>query len=412
MAILTNAGGLGILCADACTAAGLDVPEPAADTRLALAAFLPAEAGLGNPIDMIASASGADFEHALRILAGAEEVDAVIVIFIPPLVTRAEEVATGIRNAVSALAGRKPILAVFSSAAGAPSSLSEGEARVPTYMFPEEAARALGRVVDWQRRRSRPLEESFRCDARRDEAHAVVAEALGEVPAGGWLSPERVARLLDCYGIQQAAWELAPDPRGVAAAVRRLKGPVAVKAVAPGLLHKSESGAVALGFETPRAAAAAARAMAARLAGLGSPPSGFVVQRMVPDGVEMIIGVVQDRVFGPVVAVGAGGTATELLNDVAFRIAPLAPGDADRMLRQLKTYPLLEGYRGSPAADLAAVRELLLRVGALADEQQAVAELDLNPVIAGVEGAIVVDARIRVEPVRLHSPEGSRPRPA
>jgi len=147
VAILTNAGGLGILCADACTAAGLDVPEPAADTRLALAAFLPAEAGLGNPIDMIASASGADFEHALRILAGAEEVDAVIVIFIPPLVTRAEEVATGIRNAVSALAGRKPILAVFTSAAGAPSSLSEGEARVPTYMFPEEAARALGDFI-------------------------------------------------------------------------------------------------------------------------------------------------------------------------------------------------------------------------------------------------------------------------
>ena len=409
VAILTNAGGLGILCADACVAAGLEVPglEPA--TRDRLAEFLPREAATANPVDMIASASGADYERALRVLAEAGEVDAVIVIFIPPLVTPLDDVAAAIRAAAPALAGRKPLLAVFTASAEVP-RLGHGPGRVPTFSFPEEAARALGRAAQWRRLRSRPVAAPFRCDSRVDEAKAVIAEALGETPAGNWLSAERVAHLLDCYGISQLRWEPAATPAAVGLAARRLATPVAIKGVAAGLVHKSEAGAVALGLASPGQAVSAARDMTRRMAGLGSPPTGFIVQEMAPAGFELIVGVVQDPTFGPVVAAGAGGTAVELMKDVSFRLAPLTAPDADAMLAQLKSFPLLTGHRGSVPVDLAALRDLILRTGQLADEQPGIVEMDLNPVLAGPTGAVVVDARIRIGPPRPAAPEGFRSR--
>ena len=176
-----------------------------------------------------------------------------------------------------------------------------------------------------------------------------------------------------------------------------LGGPVALKAVAPGLVHKSDAGAVRLGLDGPTAVTRAAREMSARLAAAGTPVEGFHVQQMAPPGTELIVGAVRDPAFGPLVACGAGGVAVELLGDVQVRLAPLGPRAADGMLQGLKTFPLLNGYRGRTPADLDAVRELVLRVGALAAAHPAVAELDLNPVIATPEGALVVDARVRLE---------------
>jgi acyl-CoA synthetase (NDP forming) len=165
----------------------------------------------------------------------------------------------------------------------------------------------------------------------------------------------------------------------------------------PGLVRKSDAGAVRLGLTGPTAVNRAAREMARTLEGAGTPAEGFHVQRMAPDGTELIVGAVGDPAFGPLVACGAGGLALELVGDVEVRLAPLGPREADGMLRALKTFPLLDGYRGRPPADLDSLRDLVLRVGALAATHPAVAELDLDPVIATPQGALVVDARVRLE---------------
>src|SRR4029453_5665308 len=192
---------------------------------------------------------------------------------------------------------------------------------------------------------------------------------------------------------------LAGSPEEAGAAANELGGPVALKAVAPRLVHKTEGGAVRPALAGAEAAKAAAAEMAAAVAAEGYAVDGFLVQRMVGEGVELLVGVVHDASFGPVIACGAGGTAVELLKDVAVRITPLTDMDAADMVRSLATFPLLEGYRGAPKADVAALEELLLRVSALVEAHPEIAELDCTPVKVGPDGAVVVDARIRVEAV-------------
>jgi acetyl coenzyme A synthetase (ADP forming)-like protein len=404
--IVTNAGGLGIMCTDACVAEGLDVPELSRGTRTELG-FLPAEASTGNPIDMIASASPTDYERTLRTIVASGEVDALIVIFIPPLTTPAAEVAAAIGRA-GASAGI-PILGVFVGGDGAPAGPDGG--RVPVYRFPEDAARALARAARWSAWRERPDEPAWRAlGARTDEARALVARALGR--DHGWLAPDEVHELLDCYGIRLVESRLASTPAEAAGAAADLRGPVALKAYGARLLHKSEAGAVALSLDGPEAVRAAASGMAERLRAAGAEPEGFLVQRMAGGGVEMIVGMVQDLRFGPVVACGAGGTAVELLKDVSVRLTPLTISQADEMIRGLATFPLLDGYRGRPKADVNALRELVLRLSALAEDVPELAEVDLNPVIVGADGLGIVDARVRLEAREPRPPEGSRPRPA
>jgi acyl-CoA synthetase (NDP forming) len=232
---------------------------------------------------------------------------------------------------------------------------------------------------------------------RRDEAAALLAAALPAAGGSCWLTPDQTARLLDCYGLSLAAWRLVATPDDAAAAAGELGGPVALKAVASGLLHKTEAGAVRLGLSGPDEIRDAAAGMAVSVAAAGHHLERFLVQRMAPPGVELLVGVVHDPSFGPVIACGAGGTAVELLRDVAVRITPLSGSDAAAMLRSLKTFPLLDGYRGAPSANIGAVEQLLLRVSAMVEDHPAIAELDCNPVIASPAGAVVVDARIRVE---------------
>jgi acyl-CoA synthetase (NDP forming) len=193
------------------------------------------------------------------------------------------------------------------------------------------------------------------------------------------------------------ASRLADTPQAAGRAAAELGGRVALKAVAPGLFHKSDVGAVRLGLTGPTAVSRAAVEMARQLEAAGTALEGFRVQRMALEGPELIIGAVGDPAFGPLVACGAGGVAAELLGDIQVRIAPLGPREADGMLRDLKTFPLLDGYRGRPRADLGSVCDLVMRVGALVAAHPAVAELDLNPVIATPEGALVVNARVRVD---------------
>jgi acetate---CoA ligase (ADP-forming) len=392
--VLTNAGGPAIMCADACEAAGLEVPATPEPVKDELRTFLAPEASLGNPVDMIATATAEQFRRAIAVLAAWEGIDALIVIFVRPLLTRAEDVAQEVRRALEELPREIPVQAVFMSARDHATIVSAGG--VPAYLYPEDAARALARVARHAAWRRKPAEEPpARTGARQDEAAAVIADALRSGP--GWLGFERVAALLDCYGIAVAEWRTAEDPVAAGHAAAELGGPVALKAVVPGLVHKTEAGAVETGLDGEREVAGAATLMDARLTGEGHRREHFLVQRMSRPGVEVLVGVVADAVFGPVVACGAGGVQAEIMHDVAVRLAPLDVGEAAAMIRSLAIFPLLSGFRGSAPANLASLEGLILGVSAMVDAHGEIVELDLNPVVAGPEGALVVDARVRVE---------------
>ena len=409
--IVTNAGGPGVLCADACQAAGLQVAELSEALRARLAEGLPAAASVANPVDMLAAAPAAHYRRTVELVVASGEVDAAIVIFIPPLLTEPADVARAVRSAVEAAGHPVPVLTVFMSAAGSPPELHAGDSAIPGYAFPEDAARALGRAAEYGSWRERPEGQVPDLpDARRDEATALLAAALTEGPAFTWLAPDEAAKLLDCYGLPIAEWRLAESPEEAGAAAVELGGPVALKAVSPLLLHKTEAHAVQLGLSSSRQVRTAAAKMAKAVADQGHPVDRFLVQRMVDDGVELLVGVVHDALFGPVVACGAGGTAVELLKDVAVRLAPLTDRDAAEMVRSLATFPLLDGYRGAPKADVAALEDLLLRVSALVEAHPEIAELDCNPVKVLPDGVVVVDARIRVEAASVPLPLAGRRR--
>jgi acetate---CoA ligase (ADP-forming) len=393
--ILTNAGGPGIMCADACEAANLVLPALPAALQATLHGFLSPEASLANPVDMLATATAEDYRRAIGVLVGWEGIDALIVIFVRPLLTRAQEVARQIRAALNELPRELPVQAVFMSARDH-AAVVQGGGGIPAYLYPEDAARALGRVARHAAWRRTPAEKPLALEvARADEAAALIADSLRSGP--GWLDFERVTKLLDCYGIAVAEWHFAEDPVAAGRAAAELGGAVALKAVVPGLVHKTEAGAVKVGLGGESAVIDAAGLMDAALACAGQPRERFVVQRMVEPGVEMLVGVVTDAVFGPVVACGAGGVQTEIMRDVAVRLTPLVLGEAREMLRSLAIFPLLTGYRGSAPADLPSLEQLLLHVSALVDTHHEVVELDLNPVIAGPQGALVADARVRIE---------------
>jgi acyl-CoA synthetase (NDP forming) len=401
VAILTNAGGPGILCADACVAEGLEIPALAETTQAALRDVLPSEASVGNPVDMIASATPDQYRDAIGIVAHDPTVDALIVIFIPPLVTRAEDAARAIVEGVRALGRDKPVLAVFMQSRGVPQELRAADLCIPSYAFPEDAAIALARVARYGEWLARPLLPPVRFeDVRRDEAAAIVAAALGR--GDEWLGPDEVWRLLSCYRLPVLDQRIALTAEDAARAAEEFGGPVALKAVAAGLVHKTDAGAVRLNLR-PDEVLATARDVAELLQRAGRVLSGFQVQRMAPPGVEMIVGVVHDRQFGPVLACGAGGVLVELLKDVSVRLTPLSAQDAQEMVRELKTYPLLTGYRGGPVHDVHALVDAVLRVGAMVEELPQIGELDLNPILVHPRGVTVIDARVRVAPAERSS---------
>ncbi len=265
---------------------------------------------------------------------------------------------------------------------------------VPAYAYPESAAKALARAARYGSWRSRPADSVPEIDGiRTGEARALIDSFLDRMPGGGWLPADEADRLLRCYQLPMVDSRLATTAGEAAAAAADLGGLVALKAQVPGLVHKSDAGAVLLGLDGPDAARGGFTTLAERFAGNFS---GVLVQPMISGGTEVIIGVVQEPVFGPLVVFGLGGVATEVLGDHAARLAPLTTADADDLIHSIRAAPLLLGHRGQPPADVAALRGALLRISRLADDLPQVAELDLNPVIARPDGVTAVDARIRV----------------
>ncbi len=387
VAILTNAGGPGILAADACAANRLEVVPLSEATRADLRAFLPSAASVANPVDMLASAPAEHYARALGVLLHDEQVDSVLAIFIPPLVTDPESVAAAVSSA--ARAADKPVAGIFMRADGAPRSL----APVPCYAFPESAANALARVTAYGEWRNRPVGSIpvlQRFD--RDGARESVTRALGR--GGGWLTPDEVHALLDKIGVQTSTMQLVNDAAAAVAAAARIGFPVALKAVGPTMLHKTERQAVRLNLVDERSVRDVVEDFERRF---HDELAGLLVQRMVPGGVEMLVGAVYDGTFGPLVACGTGGVLVDLLGDTAFRLHPITAQDASEMIAELKGVRLLRGYRGAPPADERALQDVLLRVSALLAACPEIHELDINPVKVLEAGACVLDARVRVE---------------
>ena len=391
--ILTNAGGPGVLAADACAGHGLEIPEFSPATRDALGAFLPEGAGVQNPVDMIASASAETYGRALTLLLAGDEVDSVLVIFTPPLVTHTDDVATAVLGATedAALAGHaKPVSASFLGADGAPRSLRGDLTTVPCFTYPETAARALAHAVGYAQWRDRPLGTT---ELVTDVDTNAARRLLETLPSDGWVTGEQAFSVLQAYGIPVATTVAVHSAHQAESAATALGFPVALKANGTGLVHKSDVGGVHLALGSARSVG---EAYAEMTRSLGDAMDGAIVQPMAKPGLETIVGFVQDPAFGPLVLFGLGGTAVELLGDYATCRVPLTDVDAREMLLSLRGAPLLTGYRGSTPVDLDALVDLVLRCGRLAEDLTEVTEADFNPVIASSDGVIVVDARLRV----------------
>jgi acyl-CoA synthetase (NDP forming) len=333
---------------------------------------------------MLGSATAETYEAALGHLLADRKVSAVIVLFVPTVSATADDVAAAVERAAQRAPGNKPLLAVVMTAEGMPAAI-RASTRVAAFTYPESAARALGRAAEraaWLRRPQGTVPVLDGIDRLR--ADAVVARAL-EATDEAWLDPTATRELLQSYGVPLVAERVAGSADAAVAAARELGFPVVVKTAAPGA-HKTELGGIALDLADEAAVPEA-------VARIGLP---VVVQPMVTGGVELLAGVVQDPVFGPLVAFGPGGVLAELIGEASFRIAPLTDTDADELLSDGKAGRLVAGYRGAVPADRTALEQLVHRLARLGEDIPAVAELDLNPVMALPDRCVVVDARVRL----------------
>ena len=396
IAILTNAGGPGIMASDACESRGLIVTQLVAQTEERLRAFLPAEASVKNPVDMIASASADSYERALRLLLADPNVDAVLVLFVTPIVTGASDVAAAILRA--AARAQKTIVTCFMGKHGVPEAVSSlREGRFPSYSYPEAAANALARAVgygEWLARPEGVLPQLRDVDPER------ARRALGDAGRARWLGPDEVREVLEAYGIRTPRQGFAETKERAAAVAREVGFPVALKLASDSITHKTDVGGVVLGLADEAEVQAAFEAMEAALtrAGKRDEMRGVLLQQMVTGGVETFVGATWDTQFGHLLGFGIGGVNVELWKDVVFRVAPLRDVEARAMIDHVRAIRLLEGFRGGPTADKDAIADVLSRVSRLVTDLPRVVELDINPLMATADAltTVAVDARIRV----------------
>ncbi|MFL6123174.1 GNAT family N-acetyltransferase [Actinophytocola sp.] len=392
VAVLSNAGGAGVLAADACVHNGLVLPGVAAGTRDKLAALLPEQATLDNPIDTTAGIDAPTFAACLEILLGDENIDAVLAAGVPTALADPVTAAPAI-----ARQRRKTVLVARPGQLASVTGL--GDARNPapataSFADPAAAAAALGRLATYACwRRQPPGTPVDPGDLQLDRAHALVREFLRAQPGGGWLAPDATMRLLGLFGIPAVRSVLAVDTESAVTALRELGGRVAVKVVAAGVLHKARAGGVALNVATEEGLRTALANFRDRF---GSAVQGVLLQPMAAPGRELIVGVDADEVFGPLVVFGLGGTDTDLIADRVARLTPLTGRDAEHMVTGLRSSKaLFDGEHGLPTGGLV---DILTRVSRLAETLPEVTELDLNPVVVHPDGCQVLDARVRLVP--------------
>ena len=401
VAIVTNGGGPGILAADACERQGLVLPEFSSDTVKALTPVIRRDISIRNPLDITAGALEKEYEGALKVLANDKSIDAVIVLFIPATMID----PTGIEEVTERVASifqrrQKPLLACFIGQRGIRGHLGSGGRFVPRYAFPDDAVSALAQAAhygEWLRKPKGTVAKIR--GIKRKRAREVIEGAMprtAERPF--WLSGEEITELLDSYGIDFVNTLTAKTAAEAATYASKLGFPIAVKLASSTITHKSDVGGVVLDLNSESEVERAYNNIRAKLTKIGRAHEmdGVIVQRMVPGGIEAIVGMKHDPSFGPLIMFGLGGVYAELFEDIAVMLHPLTDLDAKELIRSIKMAKLFEGFRGSPPADVVALQDLLLRLSALIEDVPEIAELDFNPVkvMAQGQGYRIVDARV------------------
>jgi acyl-CoA synthetase (NDP forming) len=402
--IITNAGGLAILCADACEAGGLTVPELRAPTQSELHSFVSSTASLNNPVDLIASATPDQYAHAIETLLLADEIDALIVLSMSFTAADAAGIADGIQNGIDrgrqAGAKTKPVLIGWMTEGDANRRFSVRAENIPAYPMPETPAVVLSKMAsyaEWRQQREGMLVDfdDLNLSAVKEMCTAAVSQR-----GTGWLTTEETRKVLGAMKLPVQPGGIAHTADEAVMLAKQIGFPVAVKLASHRVVHKTDVGGVQLNVtsaQTVREAFDAIRARVCESHQLDA-MEGVLVQPMIASGVEVMVGVTHDPLFGPLIAFGLGGIHVEILGDIQLRISPLTDRDAAGMIREIKGYRLLTGYRGHPAADLEAIEEVLLRVSRLVEEIPEIDELDMNPIfaLAPGQGCRIVDARIYV----------------
>jgi acetyl coenzyme A synthetase (ADP forming)-like protein len=404
VAILTNGGGPGIMTADACGDRGLELHILSNEDVSELKSFLSSRASVANPIDMTAECSAEEYRRVLEILARDDNIDIVIVIFIPPILTEAEAVANAIRKLAPEFRRRgKTLVASFMGSGGAAIEYdSEGGGFIPLFAFPERAAVALAGAYGYSQWLQRPKGVIPELTGiNREKGAEIVASALKQSSTRPlWLNASAVSDLLNAYGIKVAVSKSASTDEDAAEVGEKIGFPVAVKLLSDKIIHKTEVGGVVLSCSSRDEVKQAFNRIREHLQGLGRADEmqGVTIQPMVSEGIEVIVGLIQSPSFGPLIMFGMGGIYAEFLRDIIFRIHPLTDVDVREMVHSVKAHQLLAGWRGSKPSDIEALEDLLLRVSAMVEDLPQITEMDFNPVKAQEEGKgyVVVDARIMI----------------
>jgi acetyltransferase len=395
--IVTNAGGPAIMAADAAENRGLVMPELDESTRDKVRALLPAEASVRNPVDMISGAGPSEYDKVLDLVLADENVDILIAIFVPPLIFNPTEVMEAITR--TARNHDKPVLAVImADEKGYERIIRDVENPVPFYRFPEPAVQVAAEMCRYREWQNAPVGEVKTFDVDTDNAQKIVADKVKD--GGGYLAPADVCRILKSYGYPVCEQVVVGPDGDLAKAAKKVGYPLVLKVTGETLVHKSDIGGVIVGIENDGELAEARKQVDESIAaaGLAGHMTGYMVQEMAKPGKEVILGVVQDPKFGPLLMSGMGGKYVEILRDVVFRVMPVTDVDARDMVRGIKAYPLLEGVRGETRVDIEFIVESIERLAQLVSEIDGIEELDMNPVVVtpGRADCRIVDARIRV----------------
>lgn len=390
VAIVTNAGGPGIMATDACVEYGLKIAEFTEETRAALRSFLPSTAAVNNPVDMIASATAENYAQAMSVVLADPNVDMAIVINVTPILFNPIDVSRAIVPAIKNQG--KPVMSVFMATEDFYTQVREVEGHPPIYRFPEPAARVLGDMVQIGKWRRRPA-GTYKTYTFDESA----IEHVIKTCSGRFLAPSEVMALLTAIGVPMAQQGSSTDEYGVVAAANAIGYPVVLKATGPQIVHKSDVGGVAVGLRDENELRKAFTAMEKSLAKAKVSAESYLVQQMAAGGREVIIGAVQDPKFGPLVMFGLGGKYVEVLGDVRFRVAPVSSREAEEMMTTLRGAQMLEGFRGEPPCDKAFMIDMILRMSQLAANYPEIAEVEVNPFMVREKGGIAVDARVRIK---------------
>ena len=405
--IVTNAGGPSILCADACESNGLVVPEFSEKLKQGLRHAVPEAASVSNPVDLIASAKPEDYKRSIELALHSEEIDALIIIYIPIVKEKMEQYTTAISKAVAAsrkrLTNHKPVAVCLMTESVSNKPIELENETIPAYLFPESVARVFAKVESYSAWKRKPAGVIYDFkDMSIADSRAICAAAIKQ-RGPGWLTTSEIRSLLNAIGVIVPKGGVALSEQEAVEIAQAIGYPVAVKLASHTITHKSEIGGVHLNLNTNEEVISAFQQICKQVTQLHSEKDmdGVLVQPMLTQGVEVIIGMTEDALFGPLLGFGLGGIFVEILKDMVFRIAPLTDIDVSEMVKNIKGYKLLKGYRGHKPADEDSIQELLLRISRLVEQVPEISEIDLNPIIVMPpgEGCRVVDARIHVRPL-------------